>query len=227
MNVFLRLMHEGLTTAGVEDKKIDVAKELLRGRRAIEQISTRLKTAFPVAPEQLEGHVKELASCADDAIAVEARFMALAQSPLPGVQVSWEAEAPRGSLFGTVHLATRRQPFALRLQSLGERLLVRCVSPIGRVGPEQTHDQILESVGRRSVRIGAIATTEQEHTYDLTVEDDVMLGDDAATDGQRVAMLLTRVAEEADALEQHHLPGQDEALAVFRAQLEEEVRRDR
>ena len=227
MNVFLRLMHEGLTTAGVEDKKIDVAKELVRGRRAIMQISTQLKTAFPVAPAQLEGPLKELASCAEDARAVEARFVALSRSPMPGVDVSWEADAPRGSLFGTVQLATRQQPFALRLQSLGERLLVRCVSPVGRVGPDQTHAEILASIAKRRVRIGATATTEQEHTYDLTVEEDVLLADAPASDPVRVAMLLRRVAEEADALEQRHLPGQDEALAAFRAQLEEEARRDR
>ena len=35
------------------------------------------------------------------------------------------------------------------------------------------------------------------------------------------------VAAEADALERHHLPGQDEALATFRSQLERESRRGR
>ncbi|MGO9708532.1 MAG: helicase-related protein [Polyangiaceae bacterium] len=227
MNVFLRLMHEGLTTAGSENKKIDVAKELVRGRRAILRFSARLKTAFPIAPAQLEGSVRELASCAEDAIAVEERFVAVSRAPLPDVEVSWEPDAPKGSLFGTVHLASRRQPVALRLQSLGERLLIRCVSPVGRVGPEQTHEEILASVARRNVRIGAIAATEQEQTYDLTVEDDVLLSDDPTTDGRRVAMLLRRVAEEADALEQRHLPGHDETLSVFRSQLEEEGRRDR
>jgi hypothetical protein len=40
-------------------------------------------------------------------------------------------------------------------------------------------------------------------------------------------MLLRRIADEADALEQRHLPGHDEALSSFRSQLEEEGRRGR
>lgn len=227
MNVFLRLMHEGLTTAGGEEKKIDVGKELMRGRRSIQQISTRLRTAFPVAPEHLEGPIRELAASASDSAAIEARFVAIAHAPLPGVEVSWEPDCPRGSLFGTVRLGERQQPFALRLQSLGERLLVRCVSPVGRVGPEESHEEILADVARRNVRIGAIAATEQEHTYDLTVEEDMLLADDPASDPERVAMLLRRIADEADALEQRHLPGHDEALSSFRSQLEEEGRRGR
>ena len=141
--------------------------------------------------------------------------------------MSWEEESPRGSLFGTVRLGARQQPFALRLQSLGERLLVRCVSPVGRVGPEESHDEILAGVARRNERIGAVSATEQEHTFDLTVEEDMLLADDPASDPERIAMVLRRIADEADALEQRYLPGQDEALSSFRSQLEEEGRRGR
>ena len=227
MNVFLRLMHEGLTTAGAEDKRIDVAKELMRGPRTIPAIATRLETAFPVSAERLRGSVTDVACSADDTRAIEARFLAITAAALVDVEVSWELDAPRGTLLGTVHLPARRQPFALRLQSLGSRLLIRCVSPVGRVGLENTHDEILASVARRNVRIGAISATDQDRTYDLTVEDDTLLADEPTTDALRVSMLVRRVAQEADALEQHHLPGNDEALAAFRAQLEEETRHDR
>ena len=138
MNVFLRLMHEGLTTAGAEDKRIDVAKELMRGPRTIPAIATRLETAFPVSAERLRGSVTDVACSADDTRAIEARFLAITAAALVDVEVSWELDAPRGTLLGTVHLPARRQPFALRLQSLGSRLLIRCVSPVGRVGPENT-----------------------------------------------------------------------------------------
>jgi hypothetical protein len=230
MNVFLRLMHEGLSTAGTEERKIDIGKELVRGRRAIPQITTRLKTAFPVQASHLEAPARELASSADDAARIDARFRALAELALPGVDVTWESDAPKGVLYGTVHLASRCQPFTLRLRSLGERILIHCVSPVGRVGVEDSHDAIVASVAKHRVRIGALDTddSDDEHaTFDLTVEDDVLLGDDRSSDATRLAMMLRHVADAADNLEQRHLHDHDEALSAFREQLEEEARRGR
>jgi hypothetical protein len=129
-------------------------------------------------------------------------------------------------LFGTVRLAGRQQPFTPRLQSLGKRLLVRCVSPVGRVGPEDAQEDLLAAVATHSVRIGAVSLLDQG-TFDLTVQDDVLLADDQTTDSARVAMLVWRVAIAADELEQRCLPGHDEALRAFREQLEEEARHGR
>jgi hypothetical protein len=156
---------------------------------------------------------------------LQARFTSLIRSPLPGLDVAWEKAALRGALYGTVHLDTRQQPFVLRLTSFGERLLVRCVSPVGRVGPDQARDEILTSVAKYPVRIGAVATTQEDDTYDLTVEGDVLLADTANADAERIALLVKKVTGEADALEQRHLPGKDEALATFYKQLTEETQR--
>lgn len=227
MNVFLRLMHEGLTTAGDEEKKINVPTAILREQRAVAQITERLQTAFPIEEERLQGTIQTLAVLPEHAQAIEERFRSLARTAIPNLDVVWEPDSPRGSLYGTVLLGARRQPFVLRLQSLGERLCVRCISPVGRVGAEDSQDEIRDSVARRSIRLGAVPSTDQESTYDLTVEEDTLLADQPESDAQRLSALLRRVAEEADALEQRHLPGKDQALSAFREQLNEELARGR
>jgi hypothetical protein len=71
------------------------------------------------------------------------------------------------------------------------------------------------------IRIGAIVTRE-ERTYDLTVEGDVLLANSEETDAARVSLLVNRVVQHADLLEQEYLPGRDEVLATFREELLEE-----
>jgi hypothetical protein len=80
--------------------------------------------------------------------------------------------------------------------------------------------EIADSAGTSPVRIGAILTRD-EPSYDLTVEEDVLLGA-AEHDSARVAMLILRVVERADGLEQVHLPELDQPLEVLETDLEEE-----
>lgn len=61
MNVFLRLMHDGLLTNASEDKKIDVLQTLARGRRPVEVITKRLESAFRIGSDLLRGEVRGLA----------------------------------------------------------------------------------------------------------------------------------------------------------------------
>lgn len=70
-------------------------------------------------------------------------------------------------------------------------------------------------------RIGVI-WTEDEKSYDLTVEDDVLLTDQAQHDGQRVALLFERVLAFADKLERHRFGNVDQTLKVFEADLRKE-----
>jgi hypothetical protein len=60
-----------------------------------------------------------------------------------------------------------------------------------------------------------------EGTYDLTVEEDVLLAA-PEFDVPRVGTLLRRVVAEADALEQIHLPSLDQPLERFEADLKNE-----
>lgn len=219
MNVFLRLMHEGLGQTEAESRKLDVSKEMVAGRRYVEPIRTRLRSAFPVPRSALSGERRGLA--VDPAVTQAAltRLERLRGQELGELRVAWEETAPPGALLGTVQLEGRQQPFALYLQSLGERLLVRCISPVGSVSPEEGQDAIAEGVSALPVRLGVIE--KEEHSYDLTVEEDVLLAAEEH-DAARVAALIGRVAAQADRLEQHHLPGHDEPLKTFRSDLEKE-----
>lgn len=224
MNVFLRLMHEGIATPPPEDRKIDTHREFARGHRLPPSITQPLRSSFPVDRTLLVGERKGLAIHAGEAVQLLARFQGLRELALPGVSVEWEPDSPRGVLMGTVRLPNRIQPFTLLLQSLGERVLLRCVSPIGAVQPGVMYDAICRSAASRPTRLGVIVA-EEAVTYDLTVEEDVLLTPSPEFDAPRLATLLTRVCVEADRLEQIHLPGQDERLQTFRKQLEGEVDR--
>lgn len=223
MNVFLRLMHEGLTTLSGGDGRIDAGKEILRSGWAIPQITGRLHSAFPVLPEHLKHDSQPLAVGPADAKNLKDRFARLADVALPGLDIAWESRAglEPGLLLGTAKLRSRVQPFSLLLRSVEARPVVRCVSPVGRVGPEDDPAPLVSSAAGVAMRIGAVET-DQELTYDLTVEDDVLLSENSETDSARVAILVGRVVQQADRLEQEHLPGRDEILATFRADLTEE-----
>ncbi len=114
----------------------------------------------------------------------------------------------------------RIQPFTLLLDSLDGRLLIRCISPIGVVDLVASLEAIQDSVRTKPVRLGAIRDFE-DGSYNLTVQEDVLLGD-RAQDAARVNVLLKRVAEQADRLEQIHLPDADRALHVFKDDLRQE-----
>jgi hypothetical protein len=221
INVFLRLMHEGLTTAGGDERTIDAGKEFVRGRRLVPQIRERLKSAFPVTPEQLRQDEKGLAVGPGIARELNERFARLAEAPLPNLDVVWEPPVEPGMLLGTVNLGGRVQPFSLFLRSVGARPAFRCISPVGCVRPGDDQDAVAASAAIVPVRIGAVLTRE-DRTYDLTVEGDVLFASAEETDAARVTALIRRVTRQADALEQEHLPGRDEVLATFREELSQE-----
>jgi hypothetical protein len=106
------------------------------------------------------------------------------------------------------------------LKSDEGQLAIRCVSPVGLVDPGETMEAVEESTRAHAVRVGAIVGRD-EGTYDLTVEEDVLLAS-PEFDVSRVGTLLRRVAAEADALEQVHLPTLDQPLELFEADLKNE-----
>lgn len=223
MNTFLRLMHEGLKPTVAEDRRIDTKKEFLRELRPIEQIREPLRSAFPVREESLRGEVRALAATPEQAEELHQRFNRL-RSELEGIRVEWEESSPAGMLLGTAFLAKRRQPFTLVLQSKASWPVVRCVSPVGRVDPASAEDRIVKTAAHYKAKVSAILT-DDERTYDLSVDGETVLAADPSFDRVRVAELVRRVVQAADALEQSHLPGRDEALETFRADMTREVER--
>ena len=213
MNVFLRLMHEGLVVASAEDKHIDVASAVARGRQPVETIREKLRTAFPIRPSALAGDVG--AVTVPPALADEALDRLAALQYLSGGQgIEWTPSNIEGQLFGTMKLpGSRIQPFTLFLDSLAGRLLIKCISPVGVVDLVASLEAIKDSARMRPVRIGAVLGPEAG-SYNLTVQEAVLLAD-RAHDEARVDELLRRVAEQADRLEQIHLPDADRALDVF------------
>jgi hypothetical protein len=226
MNTFLRLMHEGLTATASDEKKIDVSRAMLDGRRSVEAITAPLRSAFPVPEELTRGSTTELPVDEAFARSVGERFANLRRNvALGGFPIAWE-EAPRPeAAFGTATLADgRQQPFTLLLRSDGGHPVVRCISPVGRVIPEGRAEELAQHGARIEGRVGAILTRDPG-SYDLTVEDDVALAD-AAHDAARVGLLLARVLPSADDLERTVFGAERDAeLAVFKDDLKKETER--
>ena len=116
----------------------------------------------------------------------------------------------------------RIQPFTLVIDSLESRLVLRCVSPVGVVDFKAMGEAIAVSASSHRVRLSAV-TDRDEGSYNLTVQEDVLLAD-RRHDAPRASALLERVGAEADRIELIHLPGQDRSLDVFHDTLLQEGR---
>lgn len=222
MNTFLRLMHEGLSTGAPESRRIDIQREMVAARNRVATIREPLKSAFPVPDSATRGSKLTLAVNPELGEQVRARLEALAHPALGALPVAWAANPPRDSLLGTATLASGRiQPFRLMLRSEQGHPVVRCVSPIGRTEADEDPSATVARAAAMPSRLGAILTRE-ERQYDLTVEDDVLLGD-PEHDATRVALLVRRVVEQADRMEQAHFEdGRDAPIEDFDADLRKE-----
>jgi hypothetical protein len=217
MNQFIRMMHEGLIAPEAAGKAIDVNQGFLESGGVVPQIKEALQTSFPIDPRLLRGSRKALAVAVTHAEGVERRFDRLGAAGLPGLRIHWDDRRVPGMHMGTVALGQRHQPFTLILRTFGDRMLVRCVSPVGCA-----LDRARSESTMRPVRIAAL-DSEDAGSYDLTVEGDVLLGVDPAADLARVAGLVSRVCQQADDLESAYLPDRDRTIEEFRAELEQEV----
>lgn len=219
MDAFLRLMHEGLGREGEhQNRRLDVTRALGADSGYPAPIEGTLHTAFPIPEASADDTITTLAvlpAAAGDALA---RFHALADRDLRGVEVVWNdpVDPSRPVRYATVRLGSRQQPVILSLHAIGKYLVVRCKSPVGRVLDRQ--DQVL----RLSLLHARVGLVEDGERYDLAVEDDVFLAE-VAHDSTRVGSLLARVARQADELEQAHLREQDQPLAAFIDQLAREA----
>lgn len=221
MNEFIRLMHDGLGGAVAEQSRLNVAREIHELSTALPVLDHVLETAFPVLDEQLHGLRADLAVPADEADRRLRRFEALRDVTLPGVDVAWDPVRELHAALGTARLPNGRlQPFGLYLQSVGSRLMVRCVSRVGKFEAGREWDQVAGPLAKASARVGVAEDIEQG-TLEVSVQEDVLLGDEMS-DPLRAAWLIRRVVTEADRLEEELLPETDAGLDSFRIGLANE-----
>ncbi|MGD0659258.1 MAG: helicase-related protein [Syntrophorhabdales bacterium] len=223
MNVFLRLMHEDLSTPKEEPNRIDVEKEILCGRHIVDAIRERLRSSFPVREFMLRGTTTRLAVKDGAAKAILDRLHLLTTADYGEMKVEWGPPNGNGKLMGTVTLPDGQvRRFDLLLGLDKERLVLRCVSRVGGVNIGPAMNKMAETVNTYRIRLGAVPSRD-ERSHDLSVEEDVLL-EGRDTDALRVGMLLARVAQQADVLEKIHIAGQDQLPGIFEDDPEEQER---
>jgi len=213
MRKFLLMMHRDLGMADAGGK-IDVGEDMLRDLRAFAPITTPLTTAFPVEEAQCQGPVAALVATAEQANALEKRFRDIRQA-IPPETVEWEQAITIRSHVGSLRVGSRTQPFFLHLRSFDGHPLVRCVSPIGKLRRDLGAD--LSALASHIAARVALVRDDRVESYDVTIEDDVLLGEESS-DAERVKDLVLRTCHEADRLEEELLT-RDQPLATFRKQL--------
>jgi hypothetical protein len=134
MDIFLRLMHEGLTGAGKEDHRINTTKEFERVYRPLTIDTLQLKSSFPV-DAHLAGVGTDVKAAVTKVGELVERFDRLRGIEIPGLPIKWEPSSYPGSLTGTAHLKTRMQPFTLLLHLYGNHPRIHCISPRVRFTP--------------------------------------------------------------------------------------------
>lgn len=224
MDRFLRLMHENLAAPRSGDRRLQVDREILEDVDYPEPIADMLHSAFDVsweAPEVLLGEIKDLACDQAQISELCGRLRALRRDELGGLPIKWEPPSDEGPLLGTASVGARVQPFALLLRSVGLHSSVRCISPIGRIGVEQEAiEEIMQHAARLNAPVAAVAARE-DGSYDLTVEDETLLGP-PELDTRRVGLLVHRIVTAADWLERALLESQDAPMSKFAGDLRKE-----
>ncbi len=221
MDQSLRLMHEGLIQEPTEDRRLDVARELLCGLPPAQQVDTPMRSAFDVPDSALRGRRTQLA--VTDRAAVEAHLVfADACHALAERGVSWHGPRLERQALGEQQVAGGRiQPFRLDLESLHGRPILRCTSPIGLVDLDDPYPILDLLEGYEGLKIGAVGVAVgAEHRFNLTVEAEALLG--PSMDPRAVAAnLVGWVTEHADRIERELLD-RDQRLVEFLPHLQDE-----
>ena len=220
VNRFLRLMHKELGVPEEAQKKLNLLTESLRRAEDIQPIRELLQSAFDIDESLVPLSGAPLAVTEDETREYRKRFDDLTGEDL-GVPIRWEKGAPDGALLGTATLSRRKQPFTLLLRSFRGHLMVRCVSPVGRLDSGYDVERIAGITSRLAVQVSAIYDDRFE-TYNLAVEREVLLAKNPSSDRERVSGLVKAVVQAADVLEASLLE-RDEPMETFRKDLKQEA----
>ena len=215
LNRFLRLMHRDLGTPDPGEQRIDISHEIHRLHDDIQPITESLHSAFPVRDEVLQGTQGTLAVDPKTTARLLERFDRVKDLPFKRLQIGWEAHSADGTILGTARLKRRQQPFALIVRSMGGRLVLRCISPIGLL-TSYDEEQVAEATRSSPVHIAAVYDPKFE-SYNLATGRQILLGAESG-DVVRIEALIEEVVQAADDLEEALLQT-DQPLATFREDL--------
>ncbi len=238
MNQFIRMIHKTAKEKAA-DSQIDTRHELLRERRDIAQITGRLKSAFPVLNEHLEGMGQPIER--PESLFEETKeHLKLMKRELENrARVDWDDLDEEGTLSGTVFVegsrllvaedkrilgddGIRRQPFIFFLRSAPgcPSSLLHCTSPVGIPHHEINCAEIvlLQSVIEAKL---CMVPAKEAGNYTLSAEGDILFSPEV-TQLEEVLDLLGSVAVAADRAERELL-GEDAPHAKFREDLRAEA----
>jgi hypothetical protein len=105
MDVFLRLMHDGLAAPSKDDPRINVTREFEKQYRILQQTKqVPLRSSFPIHPEHLIADGMPIEVTEFDTDALLDRFHALRTVDVCGILIEWEPPSMPGLLIGTAKL---------------------------------------------------------------------------------------------------------------------------
>jgi len=240
MNRFVRMIHHTTSEEQV-DSRLDTRAEFARTRARVEQITTRLESAFPVKKAHLTGHQKLSAQPSELLDGTLEHLQFVAERLAKSVRIKWEEQPDSASLYGTVFVAggqllkandlrqpgtidVRQQPFALFLRpsGAGGPVLLHGISPIGEItfGEWRVDELINMGAEIKGAKLCEVPGGEAG-SYTLTAEGDILFNPRLTQDGE-VLDLLSRVTIAADIAERRLLD-KDAAFDQFRRDLQQEA----
>jgi hypothetical protein len=240
MNRFIRMIHHTTSDEQV-DSRLDTRAEFARTRARVEQITTRLESAFPVQETDLTGVQKISDQPFELLHSTLAHLQVIATRLGKNIRIKWEEQSDKATLYGTVFVShgqllraddtrqpgaggIRQQPFALILRPSGSDgpLLLHGISPVGEITLSEW--RAVELVGIAAEIKGAKlceVPSGEAASYTLSAEGDILF-DPQLTQAGEVLDLLSRVTIAADMVERRYLE-QDATFDQFRRDLRQEA----
>ena len=244
MNRFVRLMHRQLNSDIADSSTVNTQNDMIMRPLShdIAPIQERLETPFDVKEAWL-GRDLPVASTGAAQAADEAlkHFQRMVESLSDRFELVPESNPNAWSYFTTVFInkngypiskgesleGARHQPLTLFLRSAtgDQHILLRCVSPIGKVAWNDLEEMERINTLHQQLGFGKICALAdaKKQTYDLTIEMD-MLFHPSTTQTKEVASLVMRTASSADRMEQALLRI-DQTMGIFRIDLFKEPTR--
>ena len=223
LNKFIRLIHRTNSESGAQESRVDVAREILRVEEAIPRFDGLLESDFPVSAKWLAGdearsHVQptnlvelqeafkracaRLAECLDlNVFDGQTRWKFRARAAIAERQIiPWQDRVH--------HSDYRQQPIEIQLrsQTVGDGILIRCISPVGPL--DFSDDETVDLLYDLQRRLGMVRVCTHHNAkskrYETSIESDRLFRVDATQDESLLDM-VSRTLLAADTMEEELL----------------------